>query len=70
MATTPGQKLAKDQLRHLRHIKDNLQEEKRELQGAAARILEINAEIDAINAQIDLIKVRDPDEPTVMKVNK
>ncbi len=62
MATTPDQRTAKEQLRHLRGRKQRLQDEKQLLQAAAVRIPEINDELDTINAQIDIIKLRDPDE--------
>jgi hypothetical protein len=64
MATTPDQRVAKDQLQQLRMLKRRLQDEKAILQNASSRIQEINAEIDAINVQIDIIKTRDPDEVT------
>jgi hypothetical protein len=62
MATTPDQRIAKEQLRHLRGRKQGLQAEKQLLQAATVRIQEINAEIDVINVQIDIIKARDPDD--------
>lgn len=62
MATTPDQRTAKEQLRHLRGRKQRLQAEKQVLQTAAVRIPEINSELTSINDQIDVIKLRDPDE--------
>lgn len=62
MAPTPDQRVAKDQLKQLRMLKQRLQDEKNALQAAGTRIPDINAEIAAINAEIDIIKVRDPDD--------